>query len=128
MKIKKKKVYTLISVIAVLLFFSALLAIGISYLLLPPPPTTYTETYNINSGSRILAINITFSNYTINWLSKAIIYHSYKINSASEELPNGTIIMPATSYTDEQARIFICSNDYLGNPDAWLYFAQIKCD
>ena len=71
-----------------------------------------TAQINLNSDGGILTINATFSNLmngTTNWFT------SYKINSATEELPNGTVIIPATSYVQKQIQIDCIKGIYLGN-------------
>lgn len=74
------------------------------------PPLNLTKQISINAGGGILTVNATFSdimNGTTNW------YSSYKINNATEELPNGTIFIPATSYVQKQIQAD-CITDYKG--------------
>lgn len=74
------------------------------------PPLNLTKQISINAGGGILTVNATFSdimNGTTNW------YSSYKINNATEELPNGTIFIPVTSYVQKQIQAD-CTTDYSG--------------
>ena len=74
----------------------------------PQTIQTLTTQINLNSDGGILTINATFFNIntTLSALdSGSTWYSSYKINSATEELPNGTIITPATSYVQKQIEI-----------------------
>ncbi|MEM4098029.1 MAG: hypothetical protein QXS81_05020 [Candidatus Micrarchaeaceae archaeon] len=96
------------------------------------PLATYTKTINMNmNSSGILAVNITFSNYTIVKVAHIVIYNNYKINSASEELPNGTTITPAISYADKQLEIYCNTSHHnlLGyiDPNAPYWYYYFKC-
>ena len=79
--------------------------------------TTINAQINLNSDGGILTINATFFNIntTMTRVSTSTWYSSYKINSATEELPNGTIITPATSYVQKQMQIDCLNGIYLGN-------------
>lgn len=77
-------------------------------------PSSITRQINLNSDGGILTINATFSdtrNGITNW------FFSYKLISANEELPNGTVIIPATSYVQKQIQIDCIKGIYLGNED-----------
>jgi hypothetical protein len=77
---------------------------------------TLTTQINIDSDGGILTINATFSNINQSMTSPTSTWwRSYKINSATEELANGTIITPATSYVQKQIQIDCLEGIYLGN-------------
>ena len=83
-----------------------------------PTQSTLTTQINLNSDGGILILNMTFSNGSYGMASFNQVstwYSSYKINSAIEELPNGTIITPATSYVQKQIQIDCITDIYLGN-------------
>jgi hypothetical protein len=75
-----------------------------------------TAQINLDSDGGILTINATFFNINTTMTSSiSTWYSSYKINSATEELPNGTVIIPATSYVQKQIQIDCQKYIYLGN-------------
>ena len=75
-----------------------------------------TTQISMNSDGGILTINATFSNINRSMSTHiSTWYSSYNINSATEELPNGTIISPATSYVQKQIQIDCQKYIYLGN-------------
>ena len=81
-----------------------------------PILTTLTAQINLDSDGGILTINATFFNINTTMTSSiSTWYSSYKINSATEELSNGTVIIPATSYVQKQIQIDCQKYIYLGN-------------
>ena len=114
MKIRTIDVIAIIATIAVAVFILYGIIINIktspSVNVNHSSPLNITRQISINAGGGILTINATFSdimNGTTNW------YSSYKINNATEELPNGTIFIPATSYVQKQIQAD-CITDYKG--------------
>lgn len=86
-------------------------------------------TVSMNSDSGILTVNLTFSDaYKYdNGGFITISYTNYHINSATEELPNGTTITPAISYVQKELNIDknVCSSlDYPIQENIWVTF---KC-
>ncbi len=112
MKIRTIDVIAIIAtiVVAAFIIYAINLNLSKSSNKSPNPPLNITKQISINAGGGILTVNATFSdimNGTTNW------YSSYKINNATEELPNGTIFIPATSYVQKQIQAD-CITDYKG--------------
>ena len=113
LKIRPIEVVAIIAAIGVTIF--VLIGIYLAYKPYPHQPTLTTQ-ISMNSDGGILTINATFSNINQSMCTGiSTCYSSYKINSATEELPNGTIISPATSYVQKQIQIDCQKYIYLGN-------------
>jgi hypothetical protein len=110
LKIRPIDAVAIIAAIGVVIFVSY--GIYLAYKSYPHQPTLTTQ-ISMNSDGGILTINMTFSNNIDYGLLNT--YSSYKINSATEELPNGTIISPATSYVLKQIQVDCVKYIYLGN-------------
>ena len=59
-------------------------------------PTYTVSTFSLHTDSGVLTINATF----FGGRAGSIVYSRYLSTNAIEELPNGTIIQPASSYVE----------------------------
>ena len=118
LKIRPIDAVAIIAAIGVVIFVSY--GIYLAYKSYPHQPTLTTQ-ISMNSDGGILTINATFSNINQGMCTGiSTCYSSYNINNAIEELPNGTIISPATSYVLKQIQVDCVKYIYLGNSNYYL--------
>ena len=83
---------TILSILVVILAVCE----GILILLLLAAPTYSVSTFSLNTDSGVLTINATF----YGGAAGSQVYSHYIISTATEELPNETIMHPAKSYVE----------------------------